>query len=1002
MLLNGHSYYSLRYGTFSEETLVDLALEKGYDSVGLTDINTTSGVLSFLRYAQEKKVKAVVGIDFRNRTRCQFVGIALNAEGYRELNDFLAAHLHAHQAFGSTAPEFSNSAIIYPFETALKEGLTKLRPNEYIGIGLSEVRKLRLSKLMKLPEKLVLLHPVTFRSKRDFNTHRLLRAIDNNTLLSKLDIEEQAEITHQMPSKNELYEQLEDLDFLLENTQSLIDRTCPPFEFKSEIRSQNLDCYTGDAEEDIRLLRRLCREGIAYRYPNLTASVSARIEKELALIEQKGFVSYFLINHDIVQYAQKRGFHYVGRGSGANSVVAYLLRITDVDPLELDLYFERFMNEHRSSPPDFDIDFCWKERNEVISYIFKRFKHVTLLGSYVTFQKRAVIREIAKVFGLPKEEIDQLVETLRPLSITHPNEALHHLVLNYASYIHGLPNYLSIHAGGILISRKPLHYFASTFMPPKGYATIQFDMHIAEAVGLFKFDILSQRGVSKIQEAVALVAQNKGIRLDIHQVDRFKKDKLLNDYLRRGDCMGCFYIESPAMRMLLQKLQTKSYLELVAASSIIRPGVAQSGMMNEYILRHRNPDRIKEKAHPELLKIMPDTYGVMVYQEDVIKVAHLFAGLSLAEADVLRRAMSGKSRSKTEFIALEKRYLEGCAQRKHPLSVAQEVWRQIESFAGYAFAKGHSASYAIESYQTLYLRVYHPLEYMTAVLNNGGGFYSPEFYIKQLEKLGAQIELPCVNHSTQLNTLQENTLYLGFMYLKELEDRVCNRIVSARVQGGNFKSLTDFIDRVPVSTDQISLLIRINAFRFTAKSKHELLWQLYSYRNLPKNTHTERLFPVTATPLKLEHLKTNPTEETFEHWELLGFPLSLTFELLRAPLAPHVTAKEFCDLEHRYVTVYGYLVTVKNTKTHQGETMQFATFLDCHGVVFDTVSFPVVARHYPCRSKGIYRCYGKVVHSFNYYSLEIETLEKLDYIQDPRYSRKSMPKAAKNSGKKQP
>jgi DNA polymerase-3 subunit alpha len=285
---------------------------------------------------------------------------------------------------------------------------------------------------------------------------------------------------------------------------------------------------------------------------------------------------------------------------------------------------------------------------------------------------------------------------------------------------------------------------------------------------------------------------------------------------------------------------------------------------------------------------------------------------------------------------------------------------------------------------------------MTAVLNNGGGFYSPEFYLKQLQKLGAQIELPCVNHSAQLNVLRENTLYLGLMYLKELEDRAAQRIVQDRMQRGPFKSLTDFIDRVPISTDQISLLIRINAFRFTNKSKHELLWQLYSYRNLPKNNGTVPLFAATAQPLELGHLDTNATEETFELWELLGFPLSLTFELLRSPLPEQVTIEAISELEGQYITLYGYLVTVKNTKTHKGEPMQFATFLDRYGEVFDTVSFPVIARKYPCRSRGIYRCYGKVVNSFSHYSLELEQLEKLDYIQDPRYSKKSLPKPAKN------
>ena len=1001
MLLNCHSYYSLRYGTFSEEELVDLAIEQGYSSVGLTDINTTSGILSFLRYAQRKQIKGVVGIDFRNGTSCQFVGIAPNEKAYFELNSFLAEHLHEGSTFETKAPAFEHALIVYPFEAILKSSGYALRPNEYIGVSLHELRKLRLNKLIKTPEKLVLLQPVSFRSKRDFNTHRLLRAIDNNTLLSKLSSEEQADPTDQMPSKSTLYERLSDVEFLLENTAVLIDRCQLDFQFDQQAESQNLSTFTGSTREDIHLLRRLCNEGLHYRYPEPTEALKQRIEKELSLIEQKQFVSYFLINHDIVTYAQKRGFHYVGRGSGANSVVAYLLRITDVDPLELDLYFERFMNEYRSSPPDFDIDFCWKERNEIIDYIFQRFTHVSLLGSYVTFQKRAVIREIGKVFGLPKDEIDHLVETLRPLSRQHPNESLHQLVLKYAAYIHGLPNYLSIHAGGILISRKPIHCFASTFMPPKGYPTVQFDMHIAEAVGLYKFDILSQRGVSKIQEAIRLVASNQGRALDIHQVDRFKNDPQLNAYLSRGDCMGCFYIESPAMRMLLQKLETRSYLELVAASSIIRPGVAQSGMMNEYILRHRDKERM-HKAHPELLKIMPDTYGVMVYQEDVIKVAHLFAGLSLAEADILRRAMSGKSHSKSEFLMLERSYFEGCARRGHSKEVAQEVWKQIESFAGYAFAKGHSASYAIESYQTLYLKVYYPLEYMTAVLNNGGGFYSPEFYLKHLEQLGGTVELQCINHSYYLNTLVGKRLYLGLMYLKELEDRSCERILKERQHRGAFKSLTDFIDRVPLSTDQISLLIRINAFRFTNKTKHELLWQLYSYRNLPAVKGSARLFPTDEQKFELKHIEVNPIEEVFEVWELLGFPLSLTFELLKTPLPEHPSAKALHAFENRCITLYGYLVTVKNTKTHKGQHMQFATFLDQEGTVFDSVSFPDVARKYPCRSKGIYSCYGKVVNSFNHYSIEVISLERLDYVPDPRYSTKSLAPTPKSSSKMAP
>ena len=268
-----------------------------------------------------------------------------------------------------------------------------------------------------------------------------------------------------------------------------------------------------------------------------------------------------------------------------------------------------------------------------------------------------------------------------------------------------------------MIAEKSIHYHTGTFLPPKGFATTQFDMVVAEDIGLHKFDILSQRGLSKIQDALHIVRKNKpeDILLDIRNLQAFKQDEKIKSILRNGRAMGCFYVESPAMRMLLKKLKVDTYLGLVAASSIIRPGVSNSGMMREYIVRFTDPER-RQAAHPVLLDIMPDTFGVMVYQEDVIKVAHYFAVLSLGEADVLRRGMSGKFRSREEFKNVENQYFENCKARGYSLELAQDIWRQIESFAGYAFAKGHSASYAVESYQSLYLKAHYPLEYMVARL----------------------------------------------------------------------------------------------------------------------------------------------------------------------------------------------------------------------------------------------------------------------------------------------
>ena len=663
MYLNCHTYYSLRFGTFSEVELLQLAEQNHVTQLVLTDINNTSAGLNFVRKATEFGIKPILGIDFRNGVLPCFIGIAKNNEGYLELNDFLSQHLHHGLKIPHRAPAFKNAFVVYPFEQVLLNELGNFQEHEFVGISIKDLRRLPFSKLASLTHKLVVQQPVTFRNKQDFNAHRLLRAIDNNVLLSKLPKEEEAIEEEKMYPIQNLAAAFSEFPFILENTEKLLNKCSIHFDFSKDRKPQNLKTYLGSVEEDEQLLDQLCAEGLPYRYEEVNDSIKSRLNKELDLIKKMGFVSYFLINWDIVSEARRRGFFYVGRGSGANSIVAYLLRITDVDPMELDLYFERFINLYRTNPPDFDIDFSWKDRPAMTEYIFNRFEHVALLGTYVTFKERGVIRELGKVFGLPPQDIDFL------LAGRYNFDQLDHvskLVLKYGSLLKGKPNYLSIHAGGILISDKPLHWFSATHLPPKGFPTTQYDMVIAEDVGLYKFDILGQRGLGKIKEALEIVAYNQPEKygdIDIHDIKGFKKDPVINNLIKTAQCMGCFYVESPAMRMLLKKLQVDNYLGLVAASSIIRPGVAKSGMMREYILRHRNKGRTEEKAHPVMLEIMPDTYGVMVYQEDVIKVAHHFAGLDLGEADVLRRGMSGKFRSREEFQKVQDKFISNCRKR---------------------------------------------------------------------------------------------------------------------------------------------------------------------------------------------------------------------------------------------------------------------------------------------------------------------------------------------------
>lgn len=987
MFLNNHSHYSLRYGTISEEELLEMAQNYGCTAFPLTDINNTSGCLNFIRQASKYNVRPIVGVDFRNATKQCYVGIAKNNTGFQQLNAFLSKHLHTEEPFSNVAPKLEDVAFIYPFENVQTLGQHVLSQNEYIGIRPDEVNKLMFSKFQKHKGKLVVLQTVTFRNKRDFNTHRLLRAIDNNVLLSKLPKEQQGNALQQMLPKETIEKTFEAFPHILENTKQLLSECHIHFDFSKARKNQNLKTVFGSLEADYDKLVKLCHKGLSKRYDCINDTIKRRLEKELTLIKQQDFVSFFLINWKIIQYAQSKDYFYIGRGSGANSIVAYLLEITDVDPIELDLYFERFMNLYRSSPPDFDIDFSTWDREDVTQFIFETFgtaAQTALLGTYVRFHHSGAIRELGKVFGLPKHEIDKLSDgkfTYNQL------DDLSKLVLRYANYLHGRPNYISIHAGGILISERPIHYYSATNLPPKGFPTVQFDMHIAEDVGLYKFDILGQRGLGKIKDAIAIIEENQPeVRLpNIHIAKPFFQNKKINEMVSRAECIGCFYVESPAMRMLLKKLGADNYLTLVAASSVIRPGVAKSGMMREYILRHKNPER-RAAAHPILYEIMPDTYGVMVYQEDVIKVAHHYANLDLGEADVLRRGMSGKYRSREEFQAVRQKFIDNCRAKGEPDAMIFDVWRQIESFAGYAFAKGHSASYAVESYQSLFLKCYYPLEYMVATINNGGGFYRVETYIHETKMHGGIVHPPCINTSNIETIIKGKEIYLGFQHLQNLEKRTMIAILNARIHEA-FKSLQNFMARVPLGIEQLDILIRIDAFRSLGKDKRTLLWEAhYHYNHTQSESSQQRLFSLNTRHFTLPQFTITDLENAFDQLELLGFTLYDNFLLLEKQPTSNLVNENLAEHLGKVVTIYGYLVTAKNTKTHKGDAMHFGTFLDQDGKWLDTVIFPPVAKNYPFRGHGIYRITGKVVKEFDFISIETIKQERMPYIPDPRFS----------------
>lgn len=979
MYLNCHSYYSLRYGTLSVEQLAALAAAKGIDCMALTDINNTTGTVDFVKACEKNNIKPVAGIEFRKGNRLLYIAIAQNNKGFQEINEFLSNHNISGTPLPSLAPVFNHTYIIYPFS---ERNPAQLRDNEYIGVRISDINKLISSEYRHRQHKLLALNSLTFVSENGYELHRNLRAIDNNIVLSQLVPEQVASADEMFRTPEQLNEAFSAYPQIIHNTGRMLNECSIAFDFNTV---KNKKLFSASAYDDKQLLEKLALDGLEYRYGKNNKEAARRVKHELEIIDRLGFSAYYLITWDIIRYTMSRGFYHVGRGSGANSIVAYCLRITDVDPIELDLYFERFLNPKRSSPPDFDIDFSWKDRDDVTAYIFKRYgrEHTALLGATSTFKGKSILRELGKVYGLPKEEIDMLVdEPNNPLN----NNDITKKIMDIGTCMTDFPNIRSIHAGGILISEEPITCYTALDMPPKDFPTTQWDMYVAEDLRFEKLDILSQRGIGHIKEAVDIIKENRGINIDIHNVIEFKKDERIKKQLKSAESIGCFYIESPAMRGLLKKLKCDNYLTLVAASSIIRPGVARSGMMKEYIRRFHNPGDFTY-LHPIMEEQLKETYGVMVYQEDVLKVCHHYAGLDLADADVLRRAMSGKYRSRVEFQKIVDKFFESSKALGRPDDITKEVWRQIESFAGYSFSKAHSASFAVESYQSLFLKSYYPLEFMTAVLNNFGGFYQAWVYINEAKRCGAHIELPCVNRSRLTSSISGNTIWLGFVYIANLETNTAHTIVNERIANGEFRDLTDFVNRVPITLDQAILLIRLNTFRFTGMSKQQLLWEVHLLlrKSAPPPTDGS-LFATPARKFVMPHLDHAPIDDAFDEIELLGFPVTMSyFDLLKTEFRGEIVAKQLGNAAGKSVRMVGSLVTIKYVRTIKNEIMHFGTFLDIEGEFFDTVHFPIIARNYPFRGKGVYLILGKVVEEFGFFMLEVEKMAKLPLIKDRRY-----------------
>ncbi|MGQ0703636.1 MAG: DNA polymerase III subunit alpha [Gemmatimonadales bacterium] len=873
----------------------------------------------------------------------------------------------------------------------------------------------------------VVTNAVRFAHPEDWARHRLLVAIANNTTLGEVGRSVGRYVGKSIPPPTDLPSyRLTDREAWLKPAAELtrhfpdvpdaIDRAGELAErcrYRIPIGERIVPPRFAEEADALARLRALAYEGALRRYGTIAPITRDRLEHELAVIGMKGFADYFLVVRDIVEH----GPTHCGRGSVANSIVSYCLGITHVEPLGAGLLFERFLNPERKDPPDIDLDFPWDERDHVLAYVFRRYPmpRAAMVANHNTFKLRGALREVAKVHGRPEGEVREVTRRIPwytddapidQLLAEHPNftgldlPAAWRALARMATPLVGTPRHLSIHPGGVVIVPGALTEYVPVEpaakeldgAPDLPVPVIQFEKDGTEDAGLVKIDLLGNRSLAVIRDGIAAVQANTGRQLDYTSADA-GDDLLTRELFRTGRTMGVFYTESPASRLLCQKSRAESFELLVLNTSIIRP--ASNRFIRIYLERlHGMP---YQPLDPCLRDTLSETFGVMVYQEDVVNVCATFAGMPLATGDGLRKALS-KKRPVKALAAYAEEFFTGAAALGRGLDTAKHVWEMVMSFAGYSFCKGHSCSYIQVAQQSAYLRAHYPAEFFAAVLANGGGFYAPFAYIAEALRAGLTILPPDVNASRCETTGNGNAIRIGLQFIKGFSADAIERLLSARSGVGSresgvgeqpgphpFRSLSDLRERTGIKPDDLRLLIKVGACDSMANglTRPQMLWQIdASDSRLP--TPDSRLpIPDSRIPIP-DLLEYEPERRRQIEYELLGFstdchPMALYAERLRGLRL--VSATELHRHAGQRVLCAGMLTTSKPVHTSKDEPMQFATFDDGHGLI-ETVLFPGVhrTRGHVLFDPGPFLFTGNVEEEFGAVTVTVLELDRLERV----------------------
>lgn len=1029
--LHVHTEYSLLDGSAKIKELVQRTKELGMNSIAITDHGAMYGAIEFYKAALEAEVKPIIGCevyvaaesrlikDGKGGGYYHLVLLAENNEGYQNLiklvsygfidgfyykprvdKDLLRKyHKGIIASSACLAGEVARNILTVSYEKAKESALEYLdifgEGNFFLELqdhGMREQKQVNMA-LVRMSQEtdipLIATNDSHYIYKEDEEPHDILLCIQTGKTVLDEDRMRYEGGQFYVKSPEEMYDLFSYAPQALENTAKIAERCNVSFRFH-ELKLPRFDVPEGKTAQ--QYLREICQAGFVKKYPQGKKEWKSRLEYELSTIENMGYVDYFLIVWDFIKYAKDNGIIVgPGRGSAAGSMVSYCLSITTIDPLKYDLIFERFLNPERVSMPDIDIDFCYERRQEVIDYVIQKYgeDHVAQIITFGTMAARAAIKDVGRALAMPYAEVDRISKmiptelgitikkalTMNPdLQKAYETEEDTHRLIDTSMRLEGLPRHSSTHAAGVVICKEPVMEYVP-LSANDGQVNTQYTMTLLEELGILKMDFLGLRTLTVIQNAVQEVERIHGITVDIDAIP--DDDGEVYQLISQGKTEGVFQLESAGMKQFMRELQPKRLEDLIAGISLYRPGPMD--FIPKYIKGKNNPENI-QYTHKSLEPILQNTYGCIVYQEQVMQIVRDLAGYSLGRSDLVRRAMSKKKASvmaeeRKNFVYGVGEEVPGCVKNGIPAEVAEKIFDEMTDFAKYAFNKSHAACYAVVGYQTAWLKAHYPVEFMaalmTSVMDNAGKVSS---YIEECKKMGIALLPPDINEGYGHFSVSQDKIRFGLAAIKNVGRSVVNALVLERKKGGFFQSMTDFCNRMEtgeINKRSIESLIKAGSMDSLggARSQYMAIYKsildgigqarknnIAGQMNLFEMDMGEESYQLQDDLPKIAEYE--PRDKLAMEKEVLGIyvsghPLAEYQDMLRKKIShnsldflPEEEGEERQQIEDQTkVIVGGMIATVSVKYTRNNDKMAFLTLEDFRGTV-EIIVFPKVYQQF--------------------------------------------------------